>query len=113
MAYNFFSLGYTRVMKKRWNKILRNNLAPDPSKFSNDKLYRREHRNDFFTPANLIATIRTKHKHYTFGGPVYGAQFSLHDDKIQVIFSVPMYKKRSEYFISWEKITGIDLYFLP
>lgn len=88
-------------------------MAHDPSWFSNDELYRREHRNDFFTPANLIVTIETKRKHYTFGGPVYGAQFSLHDDKIQIIFPVPMLRKKPEYLILWEKITGIGLHFLP
>jgi len=99
-------------MKNRWNKILRSNLAHDPSWFSDDELYRREHRNDFFTPANLVVTIRTKHKHYTFGGPVYGARFSLRNDKIQVVFPVPMHRKKPEYFIPWNKITGINLHFL-
>ena len=101
------------TMQKRWDKILRSNLAPDPAKFSDDKLYQREHRNDFFTPANLVVTIRTKHKHYTFGGKIYVAQFSLRDDKIHIVFPTPMHRKRPEYFISWDKITGIDLQFLP
>jgi len=94
-------------MKDKWEKILRLHLRPDPAQLSNDKLYANEHRNDFFTPSDLIVTIKTKHKHYTFGGPVYSASVNLRDDKIIVMFIAPR-----RYDIKWEKVIGIDLQFL-
>lgn len=100
-------------MKKRWEKILRENLLHDPSWFSRDKLYKKEHRNDFFTSANVVVTIKTKWKHYTFGGPIYSAAFSLRSDGIHIHFPVPVFRKKQQYLVSWEKITAVELIFLP
>ena len=99
-------------MKKYWARLLRQNLLPDPAQLSKDKLWRREHRNDFFTPENLIVVIKTDYKHYTFGGPVYSATVNLGENKIGVTFVPPKYRGVQRYTIRWGKIKELDLRFL-
>ena len=100
------------IMKKYWEKLLKNNLLPDPSKFSKDKLYRREHSNQFITPKNLILTIKTKGKNYNLGGPIYSAVVNLYDEKIIVTFVPPKFSGKQFYEIKWDRIISLNLCFL-
>lgn len=100
-------------MRKYWIKILKTNLLRDPAYYSNDKLYKKEHRNDFFTPENLIVNIKTKAKHYNFGGPIYTAKVSLSREGILVVFVPPKYMGKQQYDIKWEKISSINISFFP
>lgn len=99
-------------MKKYWEKLLRKNLMPDPSKFSKDKLYRCEHRNQFFTPEDLIVTIKTKGKNYTFGGPIYSAIINLNNEEVSISFVPPKFSGSQYYKIKWDKIKELNFHFL-
>ncbi|MBU1037140.1 hypothetical protein KKF32_03835 [Patescibacteria group bacterium] len=85
----------------------------DPTYYSDDKIYRHEHRNDFFTPENLIITIKTKVKHYSFGGPVYSAVVNLYKEEVRITFVPPRYKGAQQYEIKWDKILEVDFHFFP
>jgi len=102
-------------MHEYWKNILKKNLILHPAKHCKDKLYRHEHRNDFFTQANIIITIKTKYKHYIFGGHEYHANVSLEKDYIKIIFSPPKFcnhqKDQCEKVI-WGKISQIVIQYL-
>src|SRR3989344_3324174 len=94
-------------MKTRWQKILRHNLIAHPARASRDKLYRHEHRNDFFPPEDLIVTIKTKRKHYTFGGPIYSEKINHGQEEIKI----SKLHSSSSHKIKWVQITEIHLRF--
>ncbi len=100
-------------MRSYWNKLLKRDLMRDPAYYSNDKLYKREHRNDFFVPDNLIITIKTKVKDYTFGGPIYSVKVCLGKESIQIVFVPPRHRGVQQYNIKWDKILAMNFYFLP
>ena len=101
-----------KLMKKYWGDLLRKNLMPNPARFSKDKLYKREHRNNFLTSKNLITIIKTKSRHYVFGGPIYSATIDLGDEVIDITFVPPKFSGCQHYKIEWSKIKELDFHFL-
>ena len=101
-------------MKKQhyWKSLLKNHLIPHPAKVSKDKLYSLEHKNDFFTPENLIVVVKIKWKNYGFGGPIYSAAVSLGDTEIKVTFIPPKFRGKQHYKINWDKIKELDFHYL-
>jgi hypothetical protein len=93
-------------MRTNLTKVLKKHLMHDPAYFGNDKLHKKEHKNDFYTPSNLIVLIKTKRKNYTFGGPIYSASVNFTKKGI----SVDLINK--QYNILSDKILSISLTYL-
>lgn len=97
--------------REYWGGILRNNLIKHPAQTSSDEFYRDEHRNDFFTPDNLVVTVKTRAKHYTFGGRIRQASVSLTEDKIRIAFVPLRIPGPVAFEIDWSKIECVELRF--
>lgn len=103
-------IGEVKDKIEYWKRILTKDLMKHPAQFANDKLYSHEHRNEYFTPENIVFTIKAGRWARSFGG-YYSARIILKEDHCLVDYIPQKFRGTSHFSIQWKKIESISKHY--